>query len=67
MAAYWLSAPASRASFLSRFAPDTLVRERAFLLVIQFVPLYFKPEKEMEIRQIEEDNDLPTSSLLCIQ
>ena len=63
-AACWLSAPASQASFLSRFAPDALVRERAFSLVVQFVPLYFKPEKEMEICRIEEDNDLSTGSLL---
>ena len=60
----WLSAPASRASFLGWFALDALVRERAFSLVVQFVPLYFKLEKEMEICRIEEDNDLPTSSLL---
>ena len=63
-AACWLSAPASRALFFGRFAPNALVRERAFSLVVQFVPLYFKPEKEMEIRRIEEDNDLSTGSLL---
>ena len=63
-AACWLSVLASRASFLGWFAPDALVRERAFSLVVQFVPLYFKPEKEMEIRWIEEDNDLSTGSLL---
>ena len=65
--ACWLSAPASRASFLSRFALDALVREQAFSLMVQFVPLYFKPEKEMEIRWIEENNDLSTGSLLRAQ
>ena len=62
--ACWLSTPASQASFLSRFAPDTLIREWAFSPVVQFIPLYFKLEKEMEICWIEEDNDLPTGSLL---
>ena len=51
-AASCLSTPATRAPFLGRFAPDVVVRERAFSLVVQFVPLYFKPEKDPEIRQV---------------
>ena len=62
--ACWLSTLASQASFLSQFAPDALVREWAFSPVVQFILLYFKLEKEMEICWIEEDNDLPTGSLL---
>ena len=62
--ASWLSVLATRALFLGRFAPDTAVRERAFSLVVQFVPLYLKPEKDPEIRQVEEDNGLPTGLLL---
>ena len=63
--ASWLSTPATQALFLGCFAPDATVRERAFSLVVQFVPLYFKPEKDQEIHQVEEDNGLPASSLLC--
>ena len=60
----WLSTPATQASFLSHFAPNALVKEWAFSLVVQFIPLYFKLDKESEMRQVEKDNSLPDSSLL---
>ena len=63
--ACWLNVSATRAAFLDRFAPDASVKEWAFLTVVQFVPLFFKPEKEAEIRQVERDNDLPEGSILC--
>ena len=62
--ASWLSAPATWAPFLGHFAPDATVREHAFSLVVQFVPLYFKLEKDPEIHQVEEDNGLPAGLLL---
>ena len=46
----WLSIPATWASFLSHFAPNASVKERAFSLVVQFVPLYFNLDKESEMR-----------------
>ena len=61
----WLGAPATRALFLGCFAPDSSVQEHAFPLVVQFVPLYFKPDNDSEVRSVEKDNDLPTGSLLC--
>ena len=60
----WLNVPVTRASFLDRVAPDASVKERAFPTVVQFVPLFFKPEKEAEIHQVERDNDLPDGSIL---
>ena len=41
-----------------------MVKEQAFPLVVQFVPLHFRPEKTMELRQLEKDNDLPENSIL---
>ena len=63
-AAGWLNASVSWATFLNRFAPDASVKEWAFPMVVQFVPLFFKPEKEAEIYQVERDNDLPEGSIL---
>ena len=40
------------ASFLSHFAPNASVKEWAFSLVVQFVPLYFKLDKERERERI---------------
>ena len=33
--------------------------------MVQFIPLYFKPDKESEIPQAEKNNSLPDGSLLC--
>ena len=63
----WLGAPVTRALFLGHFAPDSLVRECAFPLIVQFVPLYFKPDDDSEVRSVEKDNDLPTGSLLHVR
>ncbi len=60
----WLSDPLQRASFLGRFAPEASVKTRAFPLIVQFVPLYFKPEMEAELRAIEADNKLATGAVL---
>ena len=63
-AAGWLNVPVTRASFLNQFAPNASFKERAFPIVVQFVPLHFKPDKAPEIRQVEKDNGLPDGSLL---
>ena len=60
----WIGTPVTRASFLGCFSPDSLVQECAFPLVVQFVPLYFKPDSDSEICSVEKDNDLPMGSLL---
>ena len=63
-AAGWLNTSATWAAFLDWFAPDASVKEWAFPMVVQFVPLFFKPEKEAEICQVKRDNDLPEGSIL---
>ena len=60
----WLSVPAIWASFLGCFAMDSSVWECAFPLVVQFVPLYFKPENNLGVHRVEEDNTLPAGSFL---
>ena len=60
----WISAPATWASFLRCFMPDSSVCECAFPLMVQFVPLYFKPDNDSEVCRVEKDNDLPAGSLL---
>ena len=60
----WLNDPIIRDAFLGRFAPDAKVKEQAFPLMVQFVPLHFRLEKTMELRQLEKDNNLPANSIL---
>ena len=61
----WIGALATWASFLGHFTLDSSVQECAFPLVVQFVPLYFKPDSDSEVCSVEKDNDLPMGSLLC--
>ena len=61
----WLNVPVTWASFLNQFALNASFKEQAFPIVVEFVPLLFKPDKAPEIRQVEKDNGLPDGSLLC--
>ena len=54
----------TRASFLNQFALNASFKEQAFPIVVQFIPLHFKPDKAPEIHQVEKDNGLPDGSLL---
>ena len=63
-AASWLSHPTNRADFLGRFAPDAALKSRTYSLVVQFVPLQFRPDSERELRDIEETNMLPNNAIL---
>jgi len=66
-AAGWLGSLVTKASFLGHFALEAVIKERSFPLVVQFVPLYFKPEKESDLHQVEADNNLPTGSFLQVR
>ena len=44
MVASWISDASTREVFLSLFTPDATVKDWAFPLVVQFIPLHFKPE-----------------------
>ena len=61
----WLNVPVTRASFLNQFPLNASFKEWAFPIVVQFIPLHFKPDKAPEIHQVEKDNGLPDGSLLC--
>ena len=63
----WINSPDNRASFLECFPLDATVKERAFSLVVQFVPLHFRLDKDREVRQVEEDNSLPVGVILHVR
>ena len=64
VAAAWINIPDTRAVFLGCFTPDAVVKSRVYSMVVQFVPLHFKPEREVEIRQVEEANAIEAGSIL---
>ena len=48
-AAGWVNSPSNRATFLEHFVPDAIVKEQAYSLVVQFVPLHFSPDRDEEL------------------
>src|SRR6266481_3826769 len=64
MVASWISDTSTREVFLSLFAPDATVKDQAFPLVVQFVPLHFKPERDLDLQCLEEENSLPARSIM---
>ena len=61
-AAIGLSGPFAWAAFLGRFAPNATFKSHMYSLVIQFIPLHFKPNDNNELRALEELNRLPLNA-----
>ena len=47
--------------------PEAVIKDRAFPVVVQFMPLHFKMERTTELCQIKKDNALPAGSILHSQ
>ena len=59
-----LSTQANKAAFLGGFAPGATLRDRAYSLTVQFVPLTLNLDSESEVQNIEAVNKLPSGSIL---
>src|SRR6266481_4898681 len=55
-AVQWFSHNNIQKKFLEGLHPDTAIKTRDFHIVVQFIPLTFKPDREVEIRELEESN-----------
>ena len=62
-AARWLNEAGNRIQFTGALAPDMRMKTRLFLLVLQFIPLHFGPERENELHNVEEINGLPCGAI----
>src|SRR6266481_3176813 len=63
-AAHWLGMPTMQAGFIGRFAPEATVKDPAFPVMVQFVPLHFKLDRTADLCQLEDDNGLSDGSIL---
>ena len=66
-AATWLGGSFAKAAFLGRFAPKAALKSHTYSLVIQFVPLNFKPGDNIELCMLEDLNGLPPNTILWAQ
>ena len=59
----WFSGQDVRKRFLEKLHPGTSTKTRDYHVVIQFVPLTFKPDRDADLREIEEINGLVKGSI----
>jgi hypothetical protein len=54
----WLRETGRRAIFTEGMEEGATIKDRTFTLMVPFVPLSLRPERETDLREIEEQNDL---------
>ena len=63
-AATWINSPDNKTPFLSQFALDAALKPETYSLVVQFVPLHFRPNSDSSLQEVEEANQLPKNAIL---
>ena len=59
----WFLDGKTRKSFLSHFHPSATIKPRLFNVVVQFIPLSFRPGREADLREIEEVNGVEVGGI----
>ena len=54
----WFADMAIRSSFLEMLHPSTTIKSRDYHVVVQFVPLTFKPDNDEYLREVEDVNGI---------
>ena len=60
----WFTDAAIRSSFLEMLHPSTTIKSRDYHVVVQFVPLTFKPDNDEYLQEVEDVNGIPNGSLV---
>ena len=62
----WLREVKNKVAFVNSFSKGAHIREREFNLVMPRVPLTFKPSNTKHLREIKENNNLPSVMFLVL-
>jgi len=62
-AAIWFADTSVRQKFLTGFHPEAVIKARDYHVVVQFVPLTFRPDREENLREIEEVNGMKNGAI----
>ncbi|KAG2121947.1 hypothetical protein DEU56DRAFT_719367, partial [Suillus clintonianus] len=63
-AAEWLTTPANRSSFLEHFGPEVIVKDRAYHLIVENVPISFNPLSPTALADTENKGGLKHNSIV---
>src|SRR6266481_2220539 len=62
-AAEWFADPEARKAFLSHLQGTATIKPRHYNVVVQFIPLTFRPNRDLDLREIKEVNKLDEGEL----
>ncbi|KAG2336072.1 hypothetical protein BDR05DRAFT_836434, partial [Suillus weaverae] len=62
--ATWLSIPGNRSIFLEHFGAEVIIKDRAFHLIVENVPISFNPTSQIAYSDIEKKGGLQPKSVL---
>ena len=60
----WLKREDVRESFLSNMGSGANIKDRTYQVIVQFVPVNFKPDDDQHVREYEASNGLESESVL---
>jgi hypothetical protein len=60
----WFAHQRIRDNFLGKLHPSASIKPRTFQIVVQFIPLTFRPDRDTDIRELEEVNGLEKGDIL---
>jgi len=63
-AAEWLKRDEIREGFLTNIGSGANIKDRTYQVIVQFVPIRFKPDDNQHLRDYEEFNDIEPNSVL---
>ncbi|KAH7919724.1 hypothetical protein BV22DRAFT_991388, partial [Leucogyrophana mollusca] len=61
--AKWLNQPANRRGFLEHFGADSIIRDRTFQVIVEYVPTTFDPDSGATIAEVEKNSGLEAGSI----
>jgi hypothetical protein len=59
----WLRDPGNEVTFTRGFSDGSHIKERLYNLILPRVPISFNPDDEVQLRELEEVNDLPNDTV----
>ncbi|KAG1886671.1 hypothetical protein F4604DRAFT_1675544 [Suillus subluteus] len=61
--AEWIATPANRSAFLEHFGPEVIVKDRAYHIIVENVPISFNPLAASSIADIEKKGGLKHNTI----
>ena len=54
----WFAGAVTRKRFLKKLHPVATIKPRLYQVMVQFVPLTFQPDREVDLHEVEEANSI---------